>query len=79
MEPEEPNADTESSLVLMSEEPKEVENPYIKEEKPELTEAQKLSIKKINDYLNEQELVRLIFIAREKYLRENLAHGAEKF
>lgn len=63
----------------MSEDPKEVEKTDIKEEKPELTEAQKLSIKKINDYLNEQELVRLVFIACEKYLYENLAQdGAEE-
>jgi len=54
LEPEEPNPDTESSLVLMPEKLEQAE--IVQEEKPELTEAQKLSIKKINDYLNEQEL-----------------------
>ena len=60
LEPEEPNPDTESSLVLMPEKLEQAE--IVQEEKPELTEAQKLSIKKINDYLNEQELVCLILI-----------------
>ena len=66
LEPEEPNADTESSLVLIPEEAGHAENK--KEDKPELTEAQKQSIKKINDYLNEQELVRLISIICDFYL-----------
>ena len=48
-----PNPDAErTSVVVMPE-----DEPFEKEEKPELTEAQKASIKKINDYLDEQELV----------------------
>ena len=48
-----PNPDAErTSVVVMPE-----DEAFEKEEKPELTEAQKASIKKINDYLDEQELV----------------------